>query len=93
MNTTKTDTDTLINSAFNEMDCVAPGDHHIGDKHSYLIWHDCFAGFLCKGHHDALIDSREEMHASQLLWGHMVCGYCNKTFPNVDALYKLYPLT
>lgn len=86
--------DALVEEAFEEAECVVPNSQHGGEtKHAYIVWHGCYAGFICEAHFHGFVDRvRLNIKVAVTVDGAATCATCKKDFDTVDGFAKVYPL-
>lgn len=95
MTSSLTDAVELIESAFDDFECIAETERteHGGDRRAYVIWHTCRQGFLCETHYKDVTEDlipRAEMEVN--FFGFTRCGYCGLLFTSRKSMFTVYPL-
>lgn len=91
---TLTETDSKIDSAFGELECVSQQETpHGGDVAAYMILHTCVEGWVCKAHYDRWLANMYPHNMEVIaMYGYIRCPVCQRTYPTLDAYQKVMPL-
>lgn len=88
-----TDISSLVNNAFDDIECIgSPDKHpHEGDKAAYYVGHCGQEGLICQGHLQWFIDCLPVLRGDIKAFGEIICE-CGGICKTVDEFGKVYPL-
>lgn len=88
-----TDIASLVNEAYDSVECCGEGVDHGGNQAGYLIAHSCIQGFLCEAHVKFMIETViPGVRATLDQNGVVICARCMNYFSTVDEFEKVYLL-
>lgn len=96
----ETDVSSLVNAAFNELDCTSCRKHEVpcgGAVAAYSLGHACPVrnndGPRCEAHYKYFLDVLLP-HWCEIIgvYGHIRCAQCGREFSSIDEFCKTVPL-
>lgn len=96
----ETDVSSLVNAAFNELDCTSCRKHEVpcgGAVAAYTLGHVCpvrdSCGPRCEAHYKHFLDVLlPDWRETIRVFGGIRCKHCNRVFSSVEAFCKTVPL-
>ena len=96
MTSTETFVAGLIESAYENLECVANEDYngpHSDETAALYRAHGCIEGMICRGHLEHVIqDRRRELLRDLKIQGYVQCGWCEAKFATPEAFETVYVL-
>lgn len=93
MTHTLTDIASLVDEAYDSVECCGEEVDHGGNQAGYLIAHSCAQGFLCEAHVKFMVEQVIPIVRATINEDGIVqCSRCMNYFSTVDEFEKVYPL-
>lgn len=92
---TLTGVDGLVDSAFNELECISEADTPCeGEPAAFMIFHGCMEGYFCRGHYDYhVMQSRPSIQRELDEYGLITCHDCYpRQFNSIEEFVQVFPL-